>query len=128
MGVSLRHANPVRSALIADDDEFFRMAMMAVLKELGFGVVIETDSFEAALESLAATGELELGVFDLRMPGIEGAAALRCRASCGAVFQCGTSMRRNRPVCLTEGRMRYSHDRSFSPRGAVKGEPESCSA
>src|ERR1700745_645986 len=33
-----------------------------------------------------------------------------------------------RPECFTEGRMRYSQERSLVPRGAVKGEPDNCSA
>ena len=65
------------TALIADDDEYFRMAMSAVLKQLGFTVVIEADSFEGALECLAATGQFDLAAFDLNMPGIDSPAALR---------------------------------------------------
>jgi hypothetical protein len=34
----------------------------------------------------------------------------------------------NRPQCLTVGRMRYNHERSFVARGAVKGQPLICSA
>ena len=33
-----------------------------------------------------------------------------------------------RPKCATVGRMRYSQERSLVVRGAVKGEPLSCSA
>src|SRR5690348_1766876 len=30
--------------------------------------------------------------------------------------------------CIAEGRRRYSHERRLAERGAVKAEPESCSA
>lgn len=65
-------------ALIADDDEYFRMAISAILKgPLGFSEVIETGSFDEAVERLASAGPVSLAVFDLSMPGIESAAELR---------------------------------------------------
>jgi hypothetical protein len=46
----------------------------------------------------------------------------------GAVFHSAIAVLAKRPVWRTEGRMRYSHERSLAPRGAVNGEPDSCSA
>ncbi len=46
----------------------------------------------------------------------------------GAVRHSPASALAKRPECLTDGRIRYSHERSLLPRGAVKGEPDSCSA
>lgn len=67
-----------RVALIADDDEYFRMAIIAILRQrLGFTKVIETASFDEAIEQLEGAGEVTLAVFDLSMPGIDSPAALR---------------------------------------------------
>ena len=45
------------SALIADDDEFFRAALSAILtKQLGFATVFEAASLDEALEELYPTG------------------------------------------------------------------------
>ncbi len=46
----------------------------------------------------------------------------------GAVRHRPGSAFAKRPRCCTVGRMRYSHDHSFEARGAVNGEPLSCSA
>ncbi len=46
----------------------------------------------------------------------------------GAVRHNPASTLAKRPECRTDGRIRYSHERSLLPRGAVNGEPESCSA
>ncbi|MHC2466940.1 hypothetical protein ACVIHD_005952 [Bradyrhizobium embrapense] len=46
----------------------------------------------------------------------------------GAVRHSPLSALANRPECRTDGRMRYSHERSLVPRGAVNGEPDNCSA
>ena len=55
-------------------------------------------------------------------------ARSRPRSRAGAVCQYGIAIFSNRPTCFTEGRMRYIQERSLAPRGAVNGEPESCSA
>jgi len=70
-------------AVIADDDEFFRMAVSALLtRHLGFARVVETGSLDEALAALAERPEAALALFDLRMPGMAGAASL------GAVREC----------------------------------------
>ncbi len=77
-------------ALIADDDEFFRIALVAILtRTLGFTEVIETKSFD---EALARIGETEndpvsLALFDLEMPGMAGAVSI------GAVRECFPNLR-----------------------------------
>ncbi len=66
------------TALIADDDEFFRMALSAVLtKRFGFTEVIETASFDEAVERLEDSQGVSLALFDLAMPGIDTPSALR---------------------------------------------------
>lgn len=65
-------------ALIADDDEYFRVAVRSILiNELGIHEVIEAGSFDDALEKLAETPEILLALFDLQMPGIKSAANLK---------------------------------------------------
>lgn len=65
-------------ALIADDDEFFRIALRTILKKrLGFAKVIEAASFGEAVERLERAQGVSLALFDLSMPGIESPTALR---------------------------------------------------
>ena len=72
-------------ALIADDDEFFRMALGAILTgKLGFAEVVETCSLDEAVETLSVRGDISLALFDLSMPGMEGPANLRAVRDCFA--------------------------------------------
>ncbi|MER2264070.1 response regulator transcription factor [Methylobacterium oxalidis] len=65
-------------ALIADDDEFFRMALRAILQNrCGFAEVIETGSLDEAIEHLGRREDVALALFDLAMPGMQGAGSLR---------------------------------------------------
>ena len=64
-------------ALIADDDEYFRIALSAILRQLGFVEIIEAASFDEALERLETAGSVDLAIFDLSMPGIDDPVALR---------------------------------------------------
>ncbi len=65
-------------ALIADDDEFFRMALGKMLKnDLGFDDVVEAKSFDEALDYLNGSGPIALALFDLDMPGIDSPSLLR---------------------------------------------------
>lgn len=67
----------VKTALIADDDEFFRMALRVILiEQLGFSQVIEASTLDDAIEYLGR-GEVTLALFDLAMPGMTSAASLR---------------------------------------------------
>ncbi|WMT92862.1 response regulator transcription factor [Pelagibacterium sp. H642] len=65
------------SALIADDDEFFRIALNSILKNrLGVREICESGSLDDALESLGNSGPVDLALFDLAMPGMESTASL----------------------------------------------------
>jgi DNA-binding NarL/FixJ family response regulator len=65
-------------ALIADDDEFFRIALRTILTaELGFSEVIEAASLDEAIEILPEHSEISLALFDLAMPGMESPASLK---------------------------------------------------
>lgn len=67
-----------RVALIADDDEFFRIALRTILAtELEFSVVIETASLDDAIEQLSERSDISLALFDLAMPGMESPASLK---------------------------------------------------
>jgi DNA-binding NarL/FixJ family response regulator len=67
-----------RIAITADDDEFFRAGLRAILsRQLGFSEVIETSSFDEALEQLAARNGVSLALFDLQMPGMDSPGSLR---------------------------------------------------
>ena len=71
------------SALVADDDEFFRMALRTLLTvNLEFREVIETSSLDDALRALAERIEISLALFDLDMPGMRSAASLRAVRDC----------------------------------------------
>ena len=88
--MSTASASPTQSspadgpvAVVADDDAFFRLALTTLLvRRLGFARVVETGSLDEALAALAETPEASLALFDLRMPGMEGAASLSAVREC----------------------------------------------
>jgi len=64
--------------LISDDDEFFRLALRSILTDrLGASKVIETCSFDEAIETMAREPDLRLALFDLNMPGMNNWDDLR---------------------------------------------------
>lgn len=66
-----------RVALIADDDDFFRIALRTILtRELDFSEVVETSSLDEAIEKLSERQDIALALFDLAMPGMETPASL----------------------------------------------------
>lgn len=70
-------------ALIADDDEFFRMALATILTgKLKFAEVVQAASLDEAVEKLSARSDISLALFDLAMPGIESPANLRAVRDC----------------------------------------------
>ena len=70
-------------ALIADDDEFFRMALSTILtSKLKFAEVVQTASLDEAVEKLSARSDITLALFDLGMPGMESPANLRAVRDC----------------------------------------------
>jgi DNA-binding NarL/FixJ family response regulator len=65
------------TALIVDEDEFFRLALRTVLaSRLGFSEVLEAESFDQAI-TLLSEKKIDLAVFDLIMPGMAGPGSLR---------------------------------------------------
>jgi DNA-binding NarL/FixJ family response regulator len=71
------------AVLIADDDEFFRLALRAiVMEELRFAEVIETASLDEAIRELSSRPNITLALMDLVMPGMESAANLLAIRKC----------------------------------------------
>ncbi len=63
--------------LVADDDDFFRMALQSILTmRLGFKDVVETASFDEALQQIGEGERFDLALFDLSMPGMSALQAL----------------------------------------------------
>ncbi len=70
-------------ALIADDDEFFRMALTSILtNKLRFSEVVQAASLDEAVEKLTARSDISLALFDLSMPGMASPANLRAVRDC----------------------------------------------
>ena len=64
-------------ALVADDDEFFRMAISSILLErIGVAEVIEVGSLDEAMDRLGERSDITVALFDLAMPGMHGPANL----------------------------------------------------
>ena len=72
-----------KTALISDDDEFFRVALSSVLSaRLGFAKIIQTKSFDGAVAELSGNEDVELALFDLNMPGMNNWQNLRTVREC----------------------------------------------
>lgn len=70
-------------ALIADDDEFFRMALAAILTDkLQFSEVVQAASLDEAIDTLSSRSDISLALFDLAMPGMASPANLRAVRDC----------------------------------------------
>jgi DNA-binding NarL/FixJ family response regulator len=68
---------PTKTALIVDDDEFFRMALRTILTNtLEFSDVLEAETFDQAT-ALLSKNQIDLAVFDLIMPGMAGPGTLK---------------------------------------------------
>lgn len=64
--------------LIADDDNYFRLAIGAILtKKLGFTQVIEAGTFDEAVEYLDQNSKVSVVLLDLSMPGMTTLAKLK---------------------------------------------------
>ncbi len=65
------------TVLVADDHGLYRSGFSFLLRDrMGFRAVIEAATFDAALDRLAETQNVELALFDLAMPGISGPEGL----------------------------------------------------
>jgi DNA-binding NarL/FixJ family response regulator len=74
---------PKRIGLVADDDAYFRIAVSAILtRHFDFSEVIETSSFDEAVECLGEHGSISSALFDLAMPGMRSPTNLRAVREC----------------------------------------------
>jgi DNA-binding NarL/FixJ family response regulator len=65
-------------AVIADENEIVRAGLAAVLRsDLGFGRVVETGSYDEAVDCLGREPEAALAVFDFALPGMHGMVSLQ---------------------------------------------------
>jgi DNA-binding NarL/FixJ family response regulator len=72
-----------RVALIADPDQYFRLALEAILTvRLGFTNVTQTASLDEALDQLLKQPDASLGLFELNMPGVISATSLAAVRDC----------------------------------------------
>ena len=72
-----------RIALIADDDEVFRMALATILTgKPRFAEVVQPASLDEAIEKLSTRTNISLALFDLAMSGMESPAYLRAVRDC----------------------------------------------
>src|SRR5918997_176422 len=70
-------------ALIADPDEFFRVALRTILTDrLGFSSVIETASLDEALERLSQKPGVLLALFELALPDVKSATCFAAVREC----------------------------------------------
>lgn len=109
------------SALIADDDEYFRIALRNILSDrLGVAHITETSSFDAAIECLSKSGDIDLVVFDLGMPGMNTRAAIRTVRdtfpNSRVVVVSASCNRQDVLRCLEAGAHGYVH-KSIGPGG-----------
>jgi DNA-binding NarL/FixJ family response regulator len=103
-----------RVVLVADDDEFFRLALKSILANaLGFAQVLETCSLDEALDRLGDRTDISLALFDLTMPGMESAASLAAVRECFPQIRVavvsGSKRRRDILLALEAGVHGYVH-------------------
>src|SRR5215212_8873039 len=74
---------PTWIALIADPDEFFKLALRTILTDrLGFSSVVDTASLDEALEKLSQERNVTLALFELALPDIKSATCLAAVREC----------------------------------------------
>lgn len=66
------------TALIADDDDFFRLALRVILTtQLPITEVVETNSLDDAIEAMSTNKAVRFAFFDLNMPGLDTFTGIR---------------------------------------------------
>jgi DNA-binding NarL/FixJ family response regulator len=72
-----------RAALIADPDEYFRIALEMILQDhVGFSVVHHATSLDEAYNHLTRQPEITLSVFELNLPGASDVTSLTAVRDC----------------------------------------------
>jgi two-component system cell cycle sensor histidine kinase/response regulator CckA len=68
-------AGKEQSILVADDDDVIRILVTTLLEKAGYSVIKAVDGFEAVNKFMEHQEEIDLLVFDVRMPGKDGKQA-----------------------------------------------------
>jgi DNA-binding NarL/FixJ family response regulator len=114
----------ISSALIADDDAYFRIAMRNILNEkLGITDTQESETFDEAIDWLSGAARVDLALLDLAMPGMDVACAIRTirdtfptvKVVIVSASKCRTDILR----CLEAGAHGYIH-KGMGPRHLAK--------
>jgi DNA-binding NarL/FixJ family response regulator len=72
-----------RAALIADPDDYFRIALESILRsKLGFSTVHHVTSLDEAFDCLIKQPEISLSLFELNLPGVSEATSLTAVRDC----------------------------------------------
>jgi DNA-binding NarL/FixJ family response regulator len=72
-----------RAALIADPDDYFRLALETILRgKLGFTAVHHVTTLDEAFDYLINQPEISLSLFELNLPGVSGATSLTAVRDC----------------------------------------------
>src|SRR5918997_669237 len=72
-----------RAALIADPDDYFRLALESILRgRLGFSVIHQVTTLDEAFDCLIKQPEISLTLFELNLPGVSGATSLTAVRDC----------------------------------------------
>jgi DNA-binding NarL/FixJ family response regulator len=87
-----------RAALIADPDEYFRLALESILRgKLGFSDIHHVTTLDEAFDLLIKKPEISLSLFELNLPGVSAATSLTAVRDCFPHLQVAvvaTSVRR----------------------------------
>lgn len=66
-----------RTAIIADEDEYFRLAMQSILRDqLGFSNVVQATSLDEAVKHLSEEPNVSMAVLERTIPGLKSPACL----------------------------------------------------
>jgi len=117
--------DPTGPVLIADDDEYFRLALGAIVcGPLGFATTVEAASLDAAFDVLAtAEGRIGLALFDLHMPGMESPANLAAVRECHPdllIVVVSAAQERQQILAALEAGVNGYVPKSFTPSELVR--------
>jgi DNA-binding NarL/FixJ family response regulator len=114
----------ISSALIADDDAYFRIAMRNILNEiLGITNTHESETFDEAIDRLGDACRIDIALLDLAMPGMDVTCAIRTIRdtfpSVKVVIVSASKCRSDILRCLEAGAHGYIH-KGMGPRHLAK--------
>jgi DNA-binding NarL/FixJ family response regulator len=108
-----------QEALIADPDDYFRMALETILKtRLGFSDVHHVTSLDEAYDRLTKQPDIALSLFELNLPGVSGPTSLTAVRDCFPDVQVAvvsTSARRHDVLMTLDAGMHGYVPKTVSP-------------